>query len=87
MTRIDTSPYHLLELAKEECEILISILHQIDYNMESFLKTPHFLSSCAFFFDADRGKDELFRGLYRKIQEIEFNKKPEIPSAKQEVKE
>ncbi|MBW1839658.1 MAG: hypothetical protein JRI49_06945 [Deltaproteobacteria bacterium] len=85
MTRIDSSPCNFPELTKEECEILISILHHIEYNMEPFLKTSCLLSSCAFTFDTDYGTDEVFRGLNRKIQKIAFCKNPDIPLAKQGV--
>lgn len=74
-----SSPYYLPELTKEECEILVSILHQINRNMEPFLKTSFLLSACTFTFDTDYGTDEVFRSLCHKIQKTALCKNPDMP--------
>ena len=58
----------------EESRMLITILDQIDRQMKTFLETSFFLSSCVFTFDGGSGKDELFRGIYRKVCELSHRK-------------
>ena len=62
------------EFTAEECRMLIDILDQIDRQMQTFLKTSYLLSSCTFIFDGISGKDELFRGIYRKVCELTLRK-------------
>ena len=71
------------KLTDEEFNILINILHEVDYNAKQFLNTSYLMSTCHFIFNTDHCKHEAFVNLHHKLRETAMRKALRVPFQKE----